>query len=456
LGFDDFRSFLSCLETDGDLVRVKKSVSPKFEIAAGMRKTSNIDGPALLFENVEGSEIPVAAALFCSRRRAYKALGTTRDAYIEKFVNAIKNPIKPRIVDDALCKEVILTGDDADLSKLPICTHCRLDAAPFITMGMQFAEDPDYGRNIGIYRMHVYDGKTAAIGIGPPQHGGVFYAKAEAKNEPLPVAVVLGTDPSLIFASQVKGPLGLDETEIAGGINREPIELVKCETIDVAVPASAEIVLEGEVIPKERMENGPFGEYMGYYSALPSPVWKLKAITHRKDPIYLAGLSGLPFPGVTDNHVLREISSEAVLYDRVKSVCPSVKSVCFTQGSGMTRHAIISLRPAYKGESKQVLLSALSFAPYIRQVIVVDEDVDPFEPIQVEWAMAHRFNAQRDILISHSGFGESPQMGIDATRSFGKPLPSSIPGQQTLNEVTDEVGVEEFEIPMGEWAKRKV
>lgn len=446
--FDDFRSFLTHLEDQGELVRVKKRVSPKFEIAAGMRKISNIDGPALLFEDVAGSDIPVVAGLYCSKRRALMGLGTTRERYLERFVKAIKKPIEPKIVEKAPCKEVILTGEDADLNKIPICTHCRRDAAPFITMGIQFANDPDYGRNIGIYRMHVYDHHTAAIGAGPPQHLGVFHTRAEAKNEPLPVAIVLGTDPYLIFASQVKGPLGLDETAVAGGLKGEPIELIKCETIEVEVPATAEIVLEGEVLPKERRQNGPFGEYMGYYSALPSPVWKLKAITHRKNPLYHAGLSGLPFPGISDNHILRAIPSEAALYDTVKETCSTLKSVCFTQGSGMNRHAVISLRPTYKGQSKQVLLVALSFAPLIKQIVVVDEDVDPFDPVQVEWAMAHRFNPDRDILISHSGFGEAPQMGIDATKPFGEPLSGWMPSQETLDEVTQEVGVEDFEIPM--------
>jgi 4-hydroxy-3-polyprenylbenzoate decarboxylase/2,5-furandicarboxylate decarboxylase 1 len=427
--FKDMRSFLGFLQEQGDLVHITDPVSPRFGVAAGIRKTSDIGGPALWFDRVEGASMPVVGGLYASRRRALWALETTQQDVFARFMHGMRHPIPPRIVHDGACKEVVLLGDDADFGRLPICTHNELDAGAFITMGLQIARHPEYGNNVAISRMQVFDGKTAGIWCEPPQHLGIYFAEAEARGEPLQVAVTLGNDPYTTFCAVVQGSIYLDELEVAGGWLGEPLELVPCETIDVAVPATSEIVLEGVLLPGERRLEGPFGEFPGYYSSAgPRPVFKLQAITHRRDPIYLAGLTGMPS---TDNHVMKEIPQEAVLFDRLRQICPTIRDVCMTQG-GCNKHVAISMRPQYVSHARDVMLAALT-TERIRPklVVVVDEDVDVRDPVQVEWAIATRFQADQDVLIMPRMIGQFldpstplPEVGtvmaIDATRPYGQ------------------------------------
>ncbi|MBI4493502.1 MAG: UbiD family decarboxylase [Chloroflexi bacterium] len=427
----DLRSFLQVLEERGDLAHITEPVDPRFGVAAGMQRTSSIQGPALWFDHVVGSSMPVVGALYAARRRALWGLETTPSELFDRFVSGLKHPLPPRLVSDGPCKEVILAGDDADFGQLPVCTHNRKDAGAFITMGLQIARHPAYGSNVSIHRMQIFDARTAGMLCVQPQHLGVYYAEAEARGEPLEVAVALGCDPYTTFCSQVQGSIYLDEFAVAGGWMGEPVELVRCETIDVAVPATSEIVLEGELLPGERRWEGPFGEYPGYYSpAGPRPVFKLKAITHRRNPIYLAGMAGMP---PTDNHGMKDIPFEAMLYDRLRQICPTIRDVCSTIG-GVCKHVVISMRPTYLSQARDVLLAALT-TERIRPklVIVVDEDVDARDPVQVEWALATRFQADRDTVVFPRAVAQwldpstplpdiGTVMGIDATRPYGQPF----------------------------------
>jgi 2,5-furandicarboxylate decarboxylase 1 len=442
----DMRSFLRLLEEKGDLVRIAEPVSPHFGVAAGIRKTSDIDGPALWFENVEGSSMPVVGALYAHRRRALWGLETTPEEINLKFMQSLQNPIPPRLVSDGPCKEVILTGDDADLGLLPICTHSVKDGGPFITMGLNVAKHPDYGTNVSISRMQIYDGKTAGIMSDPPQQLGVYFAEAEARGESLPMAVALGNDPYSTLCSQVKGSIYLDEFAVAGGWMGEPVEVVKCETIDVNVPATSEIVLEGELVRGERRMEGPFGEYSGFYgTAAPRPVFRLKAITHRRNPIYLAGLTGM-YP--TDNHVMKQIPHEAILYNRLRQICPTIRDVHVTDPGG-GYHVVVSIKPTFATQARDVMLAALTTEKLRpKLVIVVDDDIDVRDSRHVEWAMAFRFQADRDTVIIPRMVGQSLDpstpaltvgavMGIDATVPYG----------EDYGQVTTVPGAAEFVIP---------
>jgi 4-hydroxy-3-polyprenylbenzoate decarboxylase/2,5-furandicarboxylate decarboxylase 1 len=443
----DLRSFLRLIEQQGDLVHITQSVDPEWGVAAGLRKSSDIQGPALWFDDVVGSSMPVVGGLYAARRRAM--WGLEADSNLElhrRFIHGLKNPIPPRIVGDGPCKEVILRGDDADLGRLPICTHNRLDPGPYITMGIQVARHPDYGTNVSISRMQVFDGKTTGIMSVPPQQLGVYHLEAEAQGKSLEVAVCIGNDPYTTFCSQVAGSIYLDEFTVAGGWLGEPLELVKCETIDVYVPATTEIVLEGELLCGERRLEGPFGEYPGYYSpATDRQVFKLKAITHRRDPIYLAGLTGLP---TTDNHVMKQVIFEAMLYERLRQICPTLRDVCVTD-AGAGGHVVVSLRPTYASQARDVMLAAFT-TERIRPklVTVVDEDIDPRDPQQVEWAMAFRFQADQDVVILPRMNGQTldpstpavrvgAMMGIDATQPYGV----------SYGEVCTVPGADEFVIP---------
>lgn len=443
----DLRSFLALLEKEGELVRISRPVSLVYEIAAGMRRTSDIGGPALLFEEVTGFDMPVVGALYASRRRALLGLETTQAEFFDRYQRGFRNLIPPKLVDWGPCKEVVLKGEEADLTRLPICTHSRKDAGAFITMGLQIAKDPEFGVNVSICRMQLFDAHTLGLLASIHQNLGLYYHRAEQRGEPLPMAVTIGNDPYTTLASQFTGNVYLDELAAAGGLMGEPIEVVRCETIDVEVPATSEIVIEGEMLPHERRAEGPFGEFPGYYSpAGERPIFKVKAITHRRNPIYLTGLTGMP---VTDNHVMRQITWEPLLYERVKGICPTVRDVCFTDGGAGTLHAVVSIRPQYKSQARDVMLAAFQ-TERIRPklVIVVDDDIDPRDPFQVEWALAFRMQGDRDILIIPRGIGNaldpscpesrvSALVGIDATKPFGEPYA----------EVVDVPGADSFEIP---------
>jgi 2,5-furandicarboxylate decarboxylase 1 len=442
----DMRSFLNLLEEKRDLTHISRPTSPQFEIAAGMRKTSDIEGPALYFDNVVGTSVPVVAALYAVRRRIIWGLETSEAEIHQTITHGIQNPIAPRVVKDGPCKEVILTGKDAKFSRFPICTHNRKDAGAFITIGLVFARHPEYGNNISINRIQIFDDQTACIRSVVPQHLAVYYADAEKRQEPLEVAITVGNDPYVTLCSQIAGSIYLDELTLAGGWMGEPVDVVPCETINLHVPATSEIVFEGELRPGDRRLEGPFGEFPGYYQGVTQQaVFHLKAITHRKNPIYLAVLTGTPN---TDNHVMVEVPREAVLYERIRQICPTIRDVCVTKG-GIGLHIVISMRPTYVSHARDVMLAALT-TERIRPklVVVVDDDIDVRNPEKVEWAIATRFQADRDLIVLPRQVGaaldpstRAPRvgaiMGIDAARPFG----------QEFAEVAEVPGADAFEIP---------
>src|ERR1043166_39752 len=352
--FEDLRSFLQSLEDKKDLGRIARPVSPRYDIAAGIRKTSNINGPALLFENVTAHTMPVVGGLFASRRRALLAFESSQSEIHEKFMRGLKNPIAPKIVADGPCKEVVLKGKDADFSQLPICTHNLKDAGPYITMGLGFARHPEYGNNVSISRVQIFDGQTAGVRSVAPAHLAVYFAAAEKKKQPLELAITIGNDPYVTWCSQIAGSVFLDELGAAGRWMGKPVELVKCETIGIAVPATSEIVIEGELMPGERRLEGPFGEFPGYYQGtMNQPIFHLRAITHRRNPIYVTALTG---PPSTDNHVLKQLPREAILYERIRQICPTVRDVCVTNG-GAGLHVVVSMKPTFVTQAGDVLLA---------------------------------------------------------------------------------------------------
>jgi UbiD family decarboxylase len=447
----DMRSFLRLLEEKGDLIHITEPVSPRFGVAAGIRKTSDAQGPALWFDNVIGSSMPVVGGLYSTRQRAIWGLQTAEADLFGKLIHGFKNPIPPRIVKEGPCKEVILTGQDADLGRLPICTHNRKDAGPFITIGIGFVSHPDFGNNVSISRMQVLDTRTT--GIRAMQQIGVYLADAEKHGRALEVAVTIGNDPYVTLCSQVRGSLWLDELGVAGGWMGEPVDLVRCETIGVAVPATSEIVLEGEIICGERRTEGPFGEFPGYYQGVgKQPVFRLKAITHRRDPIYLTALTGVP---TTDNHVLTLLPKEAMLYNRIREICPTVRDVCITK-AGVGMHVVVSIRAKSPTQARDVMLAVLTTVR-AKLVIVVDDDIDVRNPEQVEWAIATRFQADRDLVVipnkegmfldpSTPAEGVTAVMAMDATRPYGK----------DFAEVCDVPGTDTFVIPgWEEWEKQR-
>ncbi|HEY7162974.1 MAG TPA: UbiD family decarboxylase [Candidatus Binatia bacterium] len=453
--FSDMRQFLNYMGEAGHLVRVEKEVDPRYEIAAYIRKTSDQKGPGLLFENVKGHDMRVAGGLFGTLKGAALALECDISEINQKIIAGTQNPIAAKMVKDAPCQEIVHEGDDVDLFKLPIPLYSEKDSAPYITMGVTMSKDPETGaRNMGLYRNEL-KGKNR-LGISA-QTVRVHLGKAEKKGQGVPVAIALGVDPAVLIAAGYKAPYGVDEVALAGGFRGAPVELVKAKTSDLEVPATAEIVIEGITLPNVREMEGPFGEYPGYYNpAIQKPVIQVTAITHRKNPIFLAGLTGMP---TTENHILKQICLEPMLLWDLQQKFPGVKDVHFPAAGAQALLAVVAMRPTSKFEARNVLSYMLGNRPAVKCVIAVENDIDIRNIEQVMWAVMTRFQPAEDVIIlgnlmeialdpsgprggaSASGTADglapelsSSAMGIDATRPFGRVFPEivKVPGVENV------------------------
>jgi 4-hydroxy-3-polyprenylbenzoate decarboxylase/2,5-furandicarboxylate decarboxylase 1 len=439
--FKDLREFLMLLDDKGQLLRTRKPVDLKFEISSYIRKTSDEQGPALLFHNVRNSKIPVLGGAFATRERAFLALETTARDYVNKFHNALDHLIAPKLVSDAPCKEVIHTGNDVDLTRLPIPTFSEKDPAPFITLGLCISRDPKTGgKNTSIYRLQVKGRNRLGI---MAQHLVRQLLEAEELGKGLPVAIAIGTDPVLPLATQWMAPYGTDELALAGALRGAPVEVVKAETVDLEVPATAEIVIEGTVLPNVREEEGPFGEVSGYYTpSNPKPIIEISAITHRRDAIYQAALTGMP---TTENHVLKQLPLEASFYWQLKKEFPGVTAVHFPAAGTVGMTCVIAIKQAYECEARNVI-AAMIGTRRNKITIVVDDDVDIFDMEKVWWAIATRTQADEDIIVfprvvatamdpSVRKLRVGSSLGIDATKPFGQRFPEivKVPGAETVS-----------------------
>ena len=431
MAFKDLRSFLDHLQENGKLARVSNEVAARHELAAYLRKASDMgdEGPALLFENVKGHDMKVAGGLFANRQLMLEALETTEENANAKYLNAIDNLKQHRLLERGPCNEVIHLGDEADLTRFPIPTYCELDGGPFITLGIAISKDPeDGGKNASIYRHQVLGKRRLGVLSPPPHHLGVHYKKAEALGRPLELAIALGVAPSALIATQWEAGYGVDELTLAGAFLGEALDVVKCQTVDLEVPATAEIIIEGRMPPGVREHEGPFGEYTGYYTrASDKPVLEVSAITHRRDPILLAGMSGVP---TTDNHVLKMIPMEASCYAMLRRKFAGIKRVHFHGAGGVGLMCIVAMKQYARNEARQVLATLLG-SQGSKLAVVVDEDIDIHDMDKVMWAICTRAQARKDVMIlpnmtlwqldpSAPGDGSYSVMGIDATRPFGE------------------------------------
>jgi UbiD family decarboxylase len=439
--FNDLREFLKFLEEHGELLKTKKPVDVKFEISSYIRKTSDQRGPALFFENVKNFDMPVVGGIFATRERAFLALETSSQDYVHKFQNALDHLLPPKLVSNAPCKEVIYTGNDVDLTRFPIPIFSEKDPAPFITLGLSISRDPKSGgKNTSIYRLQLKGRNRLGI---MAQHLVRQLVEAESLGKGLPIAIAIGTDPVIPLATQWMAPYGTDEMALAGALRGQPVEVVKAETVDLEVPATAEIVIEGNVLPNIREQEGPFGEVSGYYTpANPKPLIEVSAITHRKNPIYQAALTGMP---TTENHILKQLPLEATFYWMLKKEFPGVTAVHFPAAGTVGMISVIAMKQAYECEARNVI--ATMFGSRRNKItIVVDDDVDIYDMEKVLWAIATRTQADEDIVIfprlvatamdpSVRKFRVGSSLGIDATKPFGQPFPEmvTVPGADRVS-----------------------
>lgn len=424
MAYLDLRHFLDDLGTD--LLTVREEMNPRFEVAATLRELGN-DDPAVLFTQVRGySDARVCGNLIGRRERIAKALDTDADNLAATYLERKERSIAPTIFRGAApVKEVIHDKPQDLLSVLPILTHYEKDAAPFITSGVVFAKDPDTGRRaMGIHRMMVHGGNRLGIFLANPPLS-LFHAKAEAAEEPLEVAIVLGLEPATLVASVVKtGSQGPDKVEIAGALRNAPVELVRGETVSIEYPAHAEIVLEGRVLPVVRETEGPFGENTGYYFSNISPVVEVSAILHRKQFIY-PGLC----PWTADVDTLLSLAGGTELLWHLQHHVNGVVDLEMIGGTiGFT--AVIATKGCSPGQVRRIIQLALAMDSRLKMVKVVDDDVDIRNPREVSWAMATRYQPERDTVVlekteayvidpSAVANGSGSKIGFDATRGKG-------------------------------------
>ena len=409
-GYQGLRGFLELLDADRDLARVAVPVALDQELGAVCVHNLRAGGPALLFERPGGQRMPVLANLLSTRRRYARAMECDLREVHQRWNAAAANPLPPIVLEgDGACQEVVQEGDEVDVLALPAPRWNALDGGPYLTLSCHVSRDPRTGtRNVGVYRNQVHDKRTLGLLAGPFAH--IMLQRRHDPEAPFPVALVMGPDPRLVMAASTPLPFGIDELAMAGALRGTPLELVRCKTVPLEVPADAELVIEGEVRPAvgERREEGPFGEYTGHYGGprLPRPIIHVTAITRRRDAILSLAYQGAP-PHETE--VLVAVGKEAELVRTVS--LPGVKSVYLTSAGGGSLHLVVSVEKLYEGYGKMVGMAFLS-APAsrsIKRVIVVDDDIDPLDALAVEWAIATRVQAHRDIEI----LTEMPSTSID-------------------------------------------
>jgi 2,5-furandicarboxylate decarboxylase 1 len=421
--YPDLRGFLADL--GNDLLKVSQPFTPKHEMAALLREMP-ANGPAVLFENVIGHPgARVVGNLVASRRRVAKALDTSEAELNATYLQRTRQGIAPRLSDDAPVKEVRHTGPLDISSLLPVLTHYAGDGGPFVTTGVVLCSDPETGRRgMGIHRMMVKGGNRMGILLANPPLSA-FHASAEANGRPLDIAVALGVEPALLIAAVVKaGPQGPDKMDMAGALRGAPVDLVRAETVAVDVPARAEIIIEGRVLPGLREAEGPFGENTGYYFSNISPVVEVTAVTHRRDFIY-----GALCPWTSDVDSLLSLAAGTELLGQLRTQMSGIADLDLTTGTcGFT--AVIALSKAKPTDVRRLIHLVFGMDKRVKLVTVVDDDVDIRNPREVAWALATRFQPDRDTVIlsgmegyvidpSCVGSGIGSRMGMDATRGSG-------------------------------------
>lgn len=461
MAYKDLREFIKVLEERGLLKRIPVEVDPVLEIAEINDRVVKQGGPALFFERPKGSRFPCVVNLFGSFERMRLALevndldeiGQRMLEFLEpeiptniieklKMLPKLKklSDFLPRYVKSGPCKEVIIK-DNPSLDIFPVLKTWPLDGGRFITLPMVFTKDPETGiRNCGMYRMQVYDERTTGMHWHMHKDGARHYRKAEAMGKRLEVAVAIGSDPATIYSATAPLPEGIDEMLFAGFLRQEPVELVKCETVDLEVPANAEIVLEGYCEPFERKIEGPFGDHTGYYSLQDEfPVFHITCITHRRDAIYPATIVGKP--PMEDCFIAK--ATERIFLPLIKKQIPEIVDMNLPIEGVFHNIAIVSIDKRYPGHARKVMyaLWGMGQLSFTKIIIVMDRDVNVQDISEVLWRIGNNVDPKRDVVIVEGPLDvlehASPipayggKMGIDATKKwpsegFTRPWPPDI------------------------------
>lgn len=442
------QEFIQILEERKQLVRIREEVDADLEIAEISDRVMKAHGPALLFENVKGSAFPLLINAYGSWQRMAWALGVED---VEQLATKLRELIKmqppqsfwdklkvlPKLMDIAKslpkevgsghCQEVVM--DEVDLSKLPILKCWPKDGGKFITLPMVITRDPENGiRNVGLYRMQVLDNKTTAMHWQIHKVGSRHYQKYKDRKEKIPVAVAIGGDPTLTYCATAPLPDQIDEFMFAGFLNGEPVKTVKCLTNDLQVPASADFILEGYIDPTEELaDEGPFGDHTGYYTPVEKfPKFHITKITHRKNPIYLTTVVGIP---PMEDEFLGK-ATERLFLPLVQMTFPEVVDMYLPPEACFHNLCILSIKKQYPGHAFKIMhaLWGMGQMMFCKAFIVVDHDVNVHDVKEVVWRVSNNIDARRDITfvdgpVDHLDHASPIQfvgskMGIDATRKW--------------------------------------
>ncbi|MFH0816106.1 MAG: UbiD family decarboxylase [Methanobacteriota archaeon] len=407
------RDFLKMLEADGELVRVKREVSTEFEIANVLNALGE---KPTMFENVRGSQFPVFGGITSTRELIAKGLGTTKEGLLSKLVESLRKPVPPALVDRAPCQEVVERSPD--LAKLPMLTHLPGDGGRYATATCAVIKDPETGRNVSYHRLMFRGGNRFTARLIPKRQTRTTYDKLKGDLE---MAVCIGNSMPMMVAASLGPAPGADELSIANALART--DVVKCATKDLEVPADSEFVLEGRLV-KEVDAEGPFVDLTETRDfERKEPVFVVDCITHRKDAMYQCLL-----PGRLEHKLLMGMPKEPTIFDEVSKVC-ECRNVQVTMGGGSWLHGIVQIKKRNPDDGRKAIDAAFKGHNSMKHVVVVDEDVDIFNPIAIEWALATRFQADKDAVVmarqpgssldpsgDHSGKKAlTTKVGLDAT-----------------------------------------
>ncbi len=473
MAYKDLRDFIAALEKRRLLKRITAPADPDLEIAEINDRVVKAGGPALIFENPKGSRVPCAVNLFGSVERMGLALQVEKDLdeiggrmleFLEpeipvNIIEKLKALPKlkrladfiPKYVKNGPCKEVIVK-ENPSLDIFPVLKTWPLDGGRFITLPMVFTKDPERGeRNCGMYRMQVFDGCTTGMHWHMHKDGARHFRKAAAMGVRLPVAVAIGSDPATLYSATAPLPEGIDEMLLAGFLRGAPVELVKCETSDLEVPANAEIVLEGYCDPQEQRLEGPFGDHTGYYSLADMyPVFHITCITMRRDPIYTATIVGKP--PMEDCFIAK--ATERIFLPLIKKQLPEIVDMNLPIEGVFHNMAIVSIDKRYPGHARKVMyaLWGLGQLGFVKTIIVMDKWVNVQDMSEVLWRLGNNIDPKRDVVIvegpldvlEHASAipAYGGKMGIDATKKtpqegFTRPWPPDIEMSPDIKKLVD-------------------
>ena len=426
----DLKAYWRRLEEErpGEVLRVPGPVRADFvPTAIALLAEALPSSPALFIEKVDGFDHPVLFNLFGTRERVAWSVGTTPEGFGEKCLKAETQPLPTASVPSGPVQEVVCEGKDLDITQLPILHHFPQDAGRYVCSGMFLCRDPDTRiYNLSFQRMQMKGPDHFGTSLGSRGHIWDFFLRQEKRGKPLEVAVIIGAHPALYVAAGAELGMDVDEVAVAGALMGEPVEMAPCKTLDLEVPAQAEFVLEGELLPNVREPEGPFNEYTGYITHRSTEnVFRTRAVTHRRDAWYLDVI-----PGYSSEHLLLgRMAKEAHVFHRLKEMVPTVKAISWPK-SGTHFHAYVSLESTAEGMARRALMLLFGLDYYLKFAVAVDGDVDVFDEQEVLWAMATRVQADRDVFIVPAVFGNrldpsSPEngtaakMGVDATVAQG-------------------------------------